>query len=290
MIPLIDLGKGSYKGEQGGLYPNGENVPPAAHAKAGLQIARSIQPLDAEGHASKDGRIVMISIGMSNTTIESQVFAKMLASGAGVNPKLLFVDCAQGGQVAGITANPKANYWNVDEERLRAAGVTPKQVQVAWVKQASANPSKEFPVEAKKLESLLAQTIRNMRDKYPNLKIAYLSSRIYAGYAKSPLNPEPHAYEGGFAVKWLIADQISGNPELNYDPARGAVKAPWLAWGPYLWADGVKVRSDGLMYGKDEFMESDGTHPAPAAREKVARQLFDFLQKDPSSKPWFVAR
>jgi hypothetical protein len=41
-------------------------------------------------------------------------------------------------------------------------------------------------------------------------------------------------------VKWLIADQIAGNPELNYDPAKGRVRAAWLAWGPYIWADGVK--------------------------------------------------
>lgn len=232
----------------------------------------------------------MISIGMSNTTMESQAFAKLLESAPGINPKFLFVDGAQGGQVAGITADAKSNYWKVDEERLRAAGVTAKQVQVAWMKQASANPSQEFPEEPKKLQALLAATIRNMRNYYPNLRIAYLSSRIYAGYAISGLNPEPHAYEGGFAVKWLIADQISGNPELNYDPAKGAVKAPWLAWGPYLWADGVKARSDGLTYLKDEFMEQDRTHPAPAARVKVARQLLDFLQKGPTSTPWFVAR
>ena len=30
MTALPDLGKGNYKGEQGGLYPGGENTPPAA--------------------------------------------------------------------------------------------------------------------------------------------------------------------------------------------------------------------------------------------------------------------
>ena len=38
-IPLTDLGNGSYKGEQGGLYPGGENVVPAEHLKAGLKLA-----------------------------------------------------------------------------------------------------------------------------------------------------------------------------------------------------------------------------------------------------------
>jgi len=36
-----------------------------------------------------------------------------------------------------------------------------------------------------------------------------------------PLNPEPHAYESRFAVKWLIGDQIAGKAERNYDPAKG---------------------------------------------------------------------
>ena len=33
MIPLPDLGKGMYQGEQGGLYPGGVNTPPPAHLK-----------------------------------------------------------------------------------------------------------------------------------------------------------------------------------------------------------------------------------------------------------------
>src|ERR1043166_3837685 len=33
---LTDLGKAAYKGEQGGLYPGGENTIPADHLKAGL--------------------------------------------------------------------------------------------------------------------------------------------------------------------------------------------------------------------------------------------------------------
>src|ERR1700722_10010139 len=66
LIPLPDLGKGMYKGEQGGLYPGGINTPPPAHLKAGLAMAKKIVPLDADGHPSPDGKIVMISIGMSN--------------------------------------------------------------------------------------------------------------------------------------------------------------------------------------------------------------------------------
>ena len=290
LVPLPDLGTGTYKGEQGGLYPDGQNVPPKAHEKAGLKIAKSIKPLDADGRESPGGKIVMISTGLSNTTMESQVFAKAVAAASGVNPKYQFVDCAQGGQTALVTSKPDANYWKVAEARLSAAGVTAKQVQVTWIKQADAMPNAPFPQEVKKMQAELVATLHNLKNRYPNLSMAYFSSRIYAGYALSPANPEPHAYEEGFAVKWLIADQIAGNPELNYDPDKGAVKSPWLAWGPYLWGDGVKARKDGLTWAKDDVVETDRTHPSNSGREKVAKLLLDFLKKDPTSTPWFVGK
>ena len=174
------------------------------------------------------------------------------------------------------------------DERLKAAGVTRQQVQAAWVLQANPGPNRPFPAEVKELQHNLADTLHVMQDRFPNLKIAYLSSRTYAGYATSPLNPEPHAYESGFAVKWLIADQLAGKVELNYDPAKGPVRAPWLEWGPYLWADGTKANKDGLSYVRSDYTEQDGTHPSPSGREKVAERLLQFLKTDPTAHPWFT--
>jgi hypothetical protein len=270
MIPLTDLGAGSYKGEQGGLYPGGASVPPAAHLKAGLALVRKIAPVD--------GKIVLLSIGMSNTTQEFQAFEKLAAADPDLNPRLLIVDGAQGGQTAAITAQPQSKFWTEVDRRLAAAGASAAQVQVVWLKQANAGPVQPFPAEAKKLQADLLSTLNNLRRRFPNLKLTYLSSRIYAGYAVTPLNPEPHAYETAFAVKWLIADQISGRSEIL---------TPWLAWGPYLWADGVKGRMDGLTYSRDD-LGPDGTHPSPAGREKVARQLLQFLKTEPTAKPWFL--
>jgi hypothetical protein len=274
LVPLPELGMGLYQGEQGGLYPGGKNAPPAAHLAAGMAAAKRIEPLD--------GRIVLLTIGMSNTTQETQAFLELAAADRSLNPKLTLVDGAQGGQTAHITANPQANYWKVADERLAAAGVSARQVQAVWLKQANPNPTAGFPVEAKKLEDDLVATLHNLHDRYPNLKVAYLSSRIYGGYASTPLNPEPHAYEGGFAVKWTIARQIAGDAELNFDAAKGPVRAPWIAWGPYLWADGVKGR-----WLRDD-VGPDGTHPSNSGREKVGRRLLDFLKQDPTARGWFL--
>lgn len=116
-------------------------------------------------------------------------------------------------------------------------------------------------------------------DRFPNLQLAYLSSRSYGGYATSPLNPEPFAFESGFSVKWLIERQIDGDPALNFDAARGPVEAPWLAWGPYIWADGANPRADGLSYTRADFA-ADGTHPSPLGARKVAEQLLGFFKGD----------
>src|SRR6476469_7142652 len=74
---LTDLGTATYKGEQGGLYPGGSNTMPAAHLKAGMEQAAQIVPRDRDGKPSSGGKIVLMSIGMSNTTMEYQTFMKL---------------------------------------------------------------------------------------------------------------------------------------------------------------------------------------------------------------------
>jgi hypothetical protein len=75
---------------------------------------------------------------------------------------------------------------------------------------------------------------------------------------------------------------------LNYDPAKGEVKAPVLLWGPYFWADGTTPRkADGLVW-KASDLGPDGTHPSNAGREKVAKMLLEFCKTDPLAKAWFA--
>jgi hypothetical protein len=290
VIPLPDLGPAIYKNAAGGLYPNGSNARPAEHEAAGLRIAvEEIQPRDTNGTVNAtNGRIVLLSIGMSNTTQEwGGGFQPRANADPSKNPRLVVVDGAQGGQAATDWTNFNSVTWTNVETRLRNAGVSTNQVQVIWMKHARRNPAQPFPLHAQLLQTNLEVILRIAQQRYPNLKIAYLSSRTRS-YATNVggLNPEPFAFESGFAVRWLIEKQLNGN--LNYDAARGAVVAPWLSWGPYLWADGTNPRSDGFTWLCSD-LQADFTHPSPAGGvPKVGAQLLAFFKTDPTTTPWFL--
>lgn len=297
LVPLTEMGNGLYKGQTGGLYGRGLNTPPEGHFKAAQAQTTLILPRDAQGNPSPTGRIVLISLGMSNTTQEFSVFKKIADADPNKSPKVTIVDCAQGGMAARQWAYPdvvvkqnRPSPWDVMDQRLQAAGVAAAQVQVVWLKQAQIGPAQlgEFPAHAESLRNDVATILRQLKTRFPNLWIAYLSSRIYAGYAATPLNPEPYAYESAFSVRWLIESQVANDPNLNYDPARGAVKTPLLLWGPYLWADGTRARQgDGLVWTRAD-LGPDGTHPSPAGRQKVADLLLKFFQTDTNTKSWFL--
>jgi len=285
--PLTEMGaKDAYKGEDGGLYGEGRNEPPEAHAAAAKSEAEKIQPLDADGKPSKSGKVVLLSIGMSNTTQEFSRFVQLQGGRRADGATLVLVDGAQGGQAAIQWDSPESKPWGEAERRIGASGVTAKQVQIVWIKQALIQQGQygAFPAHAKKLQEELKKIVRIARTKYPNLRIAYLSSRIYAGYAKGALNPEPYAYEGAFSIRWLIQEQMKGDAELAF---AGDAKAPLLLWGPYLWGDGVNARkADGLVWNEADFAK-DGTHPSDSGRDKVAQMLQKFFKADPYIGKWF---
>jgi hypothetical protein len=286
-VPLIDLGTGTYQGFTGGLYPNGQNAPPPAHLARGINARSLVVPRDAAGLPAASGRIVLLSIGMSNTTQEYSTWVVTANGDPNKNPAVMVVDGAQGGQDAVIIANPNANFWTVVDQRLASAGVTPQQVQAVWLKEAIAGVTGGFPGASTQLQGLLAQIARNIRARYPNVQLCFCSSRTYAGYATVSLNPEPYAYESGFAVRWLIEQQMNGDPQLNCDPQLGPVLAPWLGWGPYLWTDGTTPRSDGLVWLCAD-VQSDGTHPSTSGRAKVANLLQQFFTTDALTVPWYL--
>ncbi len=166
--------------------------------------------------------------------------------------------------------------------------VLPRQVQAIWFKEADRTfPDTTFPGYTANFKSKLKVSMGILKSYYPNVKLCYLSSRIYAGYrAGMGSNPEPFAYYTGWAVKSLIEDQINGDTSLTYTGANP--KSPWLSWGPYIWADGIVPNLDGLSWICPADFNSDGIHPAASGQQKVVDRMLSFFTTDSTSIPWFL--
>ena len=308
-VPLIDLGAGTYFGFPGGLYPTG-NTPPAAHAAAGAARARNVRPRSFNGNPNANGKFVLLSIGLSNTTMEwctavvtqpcnSWSLMGQAAADATVNhQEMVISNGARPGQEADTWESPTdLNYDLVRDNVLLPQGLSEQQVEIVWLKVVNGNPQTSLPsnqADAIDLVTQYGNILRALKVRYPNLQMVFFSSRIYAGYATITLNPEPYAYETGFAVKWVIEAQIDqmANGGTIVDPRAGNLNlntvAPWIGWGPYLWADGLNPRSDGLTWVISDY-ELDHTHPARAGQTKVAGMLLNFFKTDSRASCWFRA-
>src|SRR5258706_1929074 len=216
-------------------------------------------------------------------------------------------------------------YDRIRDEVLAAAttapGVTPgcgatsnpclseQQVQAVWLKEAEPSPEGSGlsslcvfgsagcacnvqTTGAYYFEKELAEIARALQVRYPNLKQVFLASRIYAGYIIINASPEPFAYENGLSAKWGIQAQINQIRGQGVDAVAGDLDytngtAPWLAWGPYFWADGTNPRSDGLTWIKDtDYQTKDYQHPSQAGIDKVDGMLFTFFTGS-AYTPWF---
>ena len=164
-------------------------------------------------------------------------------------------------------------------------------MQAVWLKQVEANPKPfgEFPAHARALQADMTAILNIARHYFPNLRVAFLSSRTFGGWSgRESGSPEPYAYESGFGTRWVVQSQIRGDAALNYDLARGEVKAPLVVWGPYFWAQGDTPRNfDGLAWTEAD-VRADRLHPNEAGVAKTTKLLLDFFKTDSAARVWFV--
>lgn len=326
-LPLIDMKAGdTYYGFEGGLYPGGSNDMPLAHLNEGLARARAMAPLDLEGNPSTTDKVLFLSVGYSNvwqefwatrpdmckveqgswaceTQGQSWSFMGRAQADPLLHPALEFLNGAKSGEASVSWDSPMdQNYDRVLDNVLTPLGYTEKQVQIVWTKpgfQVDKDSvqniiSKSLPdPEAEVYDEIvvMGNLVRSLKTRYPNLKMVFMSSRIYGGYDNQAVNPEPWAYETGFTVKWLIEAQIRQMETGEVDSLAGDLNyntiAPWIAWGPYIWADTETARSDGLQWFESDF-EDDGRHPDRSGESKVGRFLYEFFQTSPVTACWFL--
>ena len=314
LVPLTDMGASAYFGFPGGLYPGG-NVMPQAHADAGQAAAAAIEPLDVNGNPNPNGRYVLLTIGASNTMLIScnTNVLEPCPSFTFVGQAIADPDVAMTNLAIVRGAGARAEFWEFPanraeydkvRDRLGALGLSEQQVQVVWAQFNTREPTTSLPdpdAQAPQLMRRMGNIMRTFGGRYPNLRLVFFSSSVYLGYVvmetlgdSTRHDREPAAYESAFAVKWLIQaqiDQMAGGGtvvdvragDLNYSGA-----APWIAWGPYLWADGVNPRSDGHFWSRADYA-SDEIHLTEAGREKAASLLLAFFKTSPQARCWFVA-
>jgi hypothetical protein len=337
--PINDLATRTYLGFEGGLYEHGANVVPTDDESSGKLYTSEIAPLDVNGNPdANQGHVILLSLGMSNALIEFNGFEKATESSSLANQATLAEwNGAQSGQDACYwfpaygppECNPTTeNEYDRISKGLAQSNLSYLQVQAVWVDSANGrfhsenrgclplgtlcnslcNPAAAGCLNtANKTNALneeeeFAETLRAAKARFPNLKLAFFSARVFGGYAiggQDEADPEPFAYETGFAVKWLIQAQINQMRTGTIDPVAGDLSfdvAPWITWGPYFWADGNIPRSDGLAWcfgqkgapcrGEFDF-SSGGIHLNATGSTKAGKLLLNYFTTSPYAVPWF---
>ncbi len=281
VLPLPVLGTGMYKDRQGGLYPDGLNDPPEAHRAFIRDATTKIKP------TAPDSLIGFLALGISNAAQEFGAFLHDQNANADRNARIVFVDGTEGGQDVEHSIDVDENflngYWLNVADKVAAAGLTPEQVRVVWLKTTSKLHTADFNKQTAKIRTELVTLMRIIKTHYPEVQITYVSSRIFGGYVDPPT--EPHDYEEGFAFKQLIEDQINfADPNVNF--LTGSV--PLILWGPYIWSNADLQPYESLMWCPEDY-EEGGTnrHPNETGEQKVADALTNFFSNDRMTRRWW---
>jgi len=289
-IPLNDLGKGTYMGYTGGLYPGGANTPPVKYSFDLMQISKTIVPLDTFGKASDNGKIVFISLGASIGGKNMKAMVKKTAGNPVTNPKLLLYNCNEGGKYSALSniANPNDSYWEHVSEVIESQKSSYKQVQVVYLETDDGIVTKLFPDRPNQVKNKIEASARTIKQKFVNAKVLYLLGRTRtfndASNNATPWNTEPSPYYFGWACKWAIEDQINGVPGTEY---KGTNKvAPVMTWGFYQWADSLPRTTDSFYWRWSE--TKDGLHSNDAGEDTLATRFQNFLLTNSNSKLWYA--
>ncbi|MBL8843609.1 MAG: hypothetical protein JNL90_18960 [Planctomycetes bacterium] len=290
LVPLDDLKEGDYLGLEGGLYPGRSNDCPTDHLLAGRDRSRAIVPLDASGAPAADGVIGVAAIGMSFTAQVFNACANLAALDSEVPRSLHFASLCGAGEDLEEIRDPNDDYWTVTvPAQLVAAGITAEQVQVAWILEGTPRQTLPFPDHVEQTAGYWVEVLHIVQQTFPNVKLAFLTPLYWQGYSLITPATEPYYYEQAWSVRSVVERQLAQDPELEWDASRGPVRSPWVAWGPYLWSDGVEPRSDGLFLDCTDF-SPDGGHLGDGGMEKLGARLHHFLKSHRACTRWSILR
>lgn len=287
LTPITDLGVGYYRGYQGGLYPNGSNVRQGVHLSSALSVVRTIKKLKTNGQPDTNGNIVMIGIGASNPRTEFDAFIQQITASGSLRSGVKIINTCIGGQGVQKMNTPTANYWQQAKNTLQQQGLTEAQVQVAWIEtDNTSNGDTLFPRAPLLLINDLKVLLETIKLKFPNIKICYLSSRAFSGYALASASEigkgllYPRDYYNGWALKWMVEKQINNEPGFTISTI------PFITMGNYNWSQGSQPRMDGFFLDCNLDIGSDGLHLTAPGEEKIGALMKSFFLTDTTTYGW----
>jgi hypothetical protein len=210
--------------------------------------------------------------GCVSGSFGADAYSGQIASTPTVNSDVYFVDCDQPTRVTpNWNSSLTGTEWSLCEGQVADSGLTDAQIQAATMEITSGNPGPSglvtlssmshappcvlgdtSVIDACFVEYEAGDVIRLAKEKFPNLKILYLYTRAYGGWAITTLAPEPNAYEYGFSAQWLVRAQINqadnGGAVSTVDGNLAYSAAPVVLFAPYQWASGATANSEGTVW------------------------------------------
>lgn len=296
LIPIVDLQTDYYFGFQGGLYPDGLNSMPIAHADSGIAIASALMPINFDGEVDTTyGKVVMLGLGNASA---GKSFNKFIGGyyDAGYSDSCFRIvnACIEAHSLNDMIAiNADDVYWKDVNDFLQIDNLKKKQVRIVWLQAVAFEDTLITPATyVDSLKNTYIAIIRELKSQFINLQQIYISGLHYGGYTDSiALNfnafAEPAPYFNDFAIKAVIEAQINGDTLLNYSGEDA--DAAWVAWGPNFWADGRNLRAyDNLRWlcPGDIDTDNNGFILSGTGQQKVADRLLTFFITETTTAPW----
>ena len=300
LIPLDVLGVDAWTDPQGishigGLYPFGQNTPPAGHNKLICQANKNVYPRNGAGVRDDiSGKIGFMVIGASNPMHIANIAEDMYYSDPQHNPKVVIVNNGQEGM--SVDKMLTTSYFSGCLTNVAEHGLTAAQVQCVWFK----TDTLEMDLDDLSFDDYVdahmpafCDALQRILIDYPNCKIIYFTGRHTTRYALAGYEKhfEPRAYYCNWIHKFLIEEQINGNP--NYKCKGIGAVMPVLAWANPFYSNGPEENTFGYSVNESTFIPAgdgainNGVHLSDAGLEYAADYFLDFFFTNPYTKKWF---
>lgn len=243
------------------IYPGIMAHVPGSHAAMGHKVALSLTK-----------KPVMAGMGMSNAKQEFQAFMDKYRAKYGRSRPVTTVNLGTGNWDLTAMVHDSEKYWDLVHETMAKKKTSPERIEIVVFKNSVRHQDKPYPDDVWEYLEFMEDHLANMTSHLPNLKMLFVLSAVYSGYASvSAPRHEPWAFREGLAVDEFVRDHWN-------------MTEPWITWGPYYWANGLEPRDDGLTWKCTDFMAKDGVHPGTGAKVKTADMLMRFFEQ----YPWFT--